>query len=152
VLDSKVTVAAADLDTPGADPTIVLQDDITYNSADAGLLAAAEFDVLVGFDVPDDMEINGIFIAQNGHFGRNYYDEGWLPSAWDEYVKRNSLTMNGTVVSNGRVGTKWTCGGVYCSGFEYRYNSYDRNLVNNPPPLSPATSDVYEFTEWREAD
>lgn len=152
VIDSKVTVAAADLDTPGEDPTVVLNGDLTYNSDDAGLLVAAEFDVLVGFEVPDDMEINGIFIAQNGHFGRNYYNTSWVPNAWDEYVYRNSLTMNGTVVSNGRVGTKWSCGGVYCSGFEYRYNSYDRDLVNDPPPLSPATSDVYEFTEWREED
>lgn len=152
VLDSKVTIAAADLDTAGEDPTIILNDNLTYNSEDAGLLAAAEFDVLIGFDVPDDMEVNGIFIAQNGKFGRNYYDESWVPSAWDEYVRRNSLTINGTIVSNGRVGTKWICGGVYCSGFEYRYNSYDRNLVNDPPPLAPATSDVYEFTEWREAD
>lgn len=154
VVDGKVTIAAADLDTAGEDPTIVLNGDITYNDEDSGLLAAAEYDVLVGFEVPDNMTINGIFIAQNGHFGRNYYDEDWVPNPWDEYVKRNSLTMNGTIVSNGRVGTRWVCGSTsyYCSGFEYRYNSYDRDLVANPPPLAPATSDVYELTEWRETN
>lgn len=152
-LSSKVTIAAGDLDTVGIDPTVVIQDDILYANEDAGLLAVAENDMLVGFDVPDDMTINGIFIAQNGRFGRNLYEEGWVPNAWDEYVLRNSLTMNGTVVSNGSVGTKWICeGGVYCSGFEFRYNTYDRDLVNDPPPLTPRTSDDYKFVEWREMD
>lgn len=150
VVDGKVSVAAADLDTVGEDPTIILNGDITYNDDASGLVAAAEFDVLVGFEVPNDMELNGIFIAQNGHFGRNYYDDSWTPDAWDVYVKRNSLTMNGTVVSNGTVGTKWICGGVYCSGFNNRINTYDRDLVENPPPLTPATSDVYTLSNWQE--
>lgn len=154
VINGKVTIAAADLSTSGNDPTIILNDNLTYANENSGILAVAELDVLIGFEVPDDMEVNGIFVAQNGKFGRNFYDEDDLPAAWDQYVRRNSLTMNGTVVSNGRVGTKWVCspGSTYCSGFNYRYNSYDRNLVENPPPLTPNTSDVYEFTEWREED
>jgi len=147
----KVTIASADIDTVGVDPSIILNDNITYADADSGLLAVAEFDVLVGLVVPDDMYLNGIFIAQQGHFGRNYYNTS-MPNAWEQYILRNSLTLNGTIVSNGRVGTKWTCGGVYCSGFNTRYNSYDRDLVDNPPPLAPKTSDDFKFIEWREAD
>ncbi|MFT7506997.1 MAG: hypothetical protein ACI92I_000134 [Acidimicrobiales bacterium] len=152
VVDTKVTLAAADTDSPGVDPSIIINDNITYANASSGLLAVAEEEVLVGLVVPDDMELNGIFVAQNGHFGRNYYSTSGVFSIHDSYTKRNSLTINGTIVSNGRVGTKWSCGGSYCSGFETRYNSYDRDLVNNPPPLAPETSDDFKFVEWREED
>ncbi|MAZ56266.1 hypothetical protein CL653_00535 [bacterium] len=150
-VNGKVTLAAADVSSSN-DPSIIINDNLTNTDSDSGLLAIAEYDVLIGFDVPDDMTVEGIFIAQEGHFGRNYYSEYDLPSSWDQYVKRNSLTINGSIVSNGRVGTKWTCGGIYCSGFENRYNSYDRNLVLDPPPLTPYTSDDYHFVEWREVE
>lgn len=154
-VNGKVTVAAADVDSPGVDPSMILNGNITYANEDSGLLAIGEEDVLVGLVVPDDMELNGIFVAQNGHFGRHYYTTSGsndVLSMHDAYVLRNSLTMNGTIVSNGRVGTKWSCGGVYCSGFNTRYNSYDRDLVSNPPPLTPETSDTYRFVEWREVE
>lgn len=138
--------------------TIILQGDIEYEDPDEdGLLAIADDDVLVGVDVPDDMTLNGIFIAQQGHFGRNYYTYSRLPNPsgplnFQPYYKRDSLTMNGTVVSKGSVGTKWSCGGTYCSGFDNRVNTYDRNLVDNPPPLVPNTSSNYELSDWREKD
>ena len=162
VVKGKVTIAAADVDTAGVDPRIILNSNITYANATSGLLAIAEDDVLVGLSVPDDMILNGIFVAQNGRFGRNHYcqsecdsshggSEG-LPSSLDPYHKRDTLTVNGTIVSNGREGTKWTSAGVYSSGFNTRYNSYDRDLVSDPPPLTPDVSDTYEFIEWREMD
>lgn len=161
------SIAAADTSTGGDDYSIVLHDNITYANEDAGLLAVAEQDVLVGLEVPNDMSLNGIFVAQNGRFGRNHYEESDMPRVclvgfwifclvWDDpyrqYVTRDSLTMNGTIVSNGRVGTKWSSGGLFISGFETRYNSYDRDLVNDPPPLAPRTSDDYKFIEWREVE
>lgn len=148
-VDQRVTIAVADTDTPGNDYSMILGGNIRYNSSSSGLLAIAEQDLLVGYDVPNDMTINGIFIAQNGKFGRNQY----LVDSNGGDRCRNSLTMYGTIVSNGRVGTQWTgtgCTGGYSSGFRYRYNSYDRNLVENPPPLVPNTSDVYVFRDWRE--
>jgi hypothetical protein len=165
-VSGKVTLAAADVDTTGVNPSIILHNNITYTSASSGLLAIAEQDVLVGLVVPGTppngigMSLTGIFIAQNGRFGRNHYctncsaggvNRG-LPSSLDPYVKRTSLTSNGTVVSNGRVGTKWTSGGVFSSGFETRYDAYDRNLVSSPPPLTPYVSDDYTFIEWREME
>jgi len=150
-ISGKVTIAAADVDTVGVDPSIILSDNINYTDDDAGLLAIAEEDVLVGVDVPDDMELNGIFVAQNGRFGRNLYDSS-LPWYLDQYQYRNSLTIHGTIVSNGRVGTKWVCGGTWCSGFGTRYNSYDRDLVTDPPPLTPTVSDTYQFIEWRKEE
>ncbi len=151
-VNGKFTLAVADVDTSGVDPSIILNNNITYSNTSSGLLSIGEYDVLIGLQVPDDMTLNGIFIAQNGHFGRNHYDTS-MPNAWEDYIKRNSLTINGTIVSNGRVGTKWVSGtGVYLSGFNNRFNSYDRNLVLDPPPLVPRTSDLYQFTYWRDAN
>ncbi len=152
VVNGKVTLAVADVDTSGVDPSIILNNNITYATATSGILAISEYDILIGLEVPNDMILNGIFIAQTGRFGRNLYDTS-MPNAWETYILRNSLTMTGTIVSNGRVGTRWVDGnGVYISGFNNRYNSYDRNLVANPPPLVPVTSDVYKFSEWRDAN
>jgi hypothetical protein len=159
VLNKKVTIAAADVASATINPSIILNDNITYTSAtSSGLLAIAEQDVLIGVTVPDDMTLNGIFVAQNGRFGRNYYcasctDSGnsrGLPNTLDPYVFRDDLVINGTIVSNGREGTKWTSGGIHTSGFENRYNAYDRNLVASPPPLVPKTSDVFVVTDWKD--
>lgn len=152
----KVTIAAADVDTAGVSPSIILHNNITYANATSGLLAIAEQDVLLGLVVPDDMTINGIFIAQNGRFGRNNYTSAGaqdVETAHDSYVQRNSLTVRGTIVSNLREGSKWVnSSGIYTSGFETRYNSYDRALVDDPPPLTPEVSDTYKFIEWREIE
>ncbi len=151
----RVALAAADLDSPGVDPSIILQGNITYTSAtSSGFLAVSEEDTLIGVNVPTDMLINGVYIAQNGRYGRNHYENGGtghaLPGSLTVYILRNSETMNGTIVSNGRVGTQWTSGGLIVSGFQTRTNTYDRNLIANPPPLIPVTSDVYQFSEWRD--
>lgn len=149
VVGKKVTLAAANITDPNSNLDIILNNNITYASAtSSGLLAIAENDVLLGLKVPNDMYLNGIFIAQNGLLGRRHYESGRLPTALRPYVFRNSVTMNGTTVSAGRVGTQWTSSGVAVSGFLNRFNSYDRNLVYNPPPMIPKTSDVYTISDW----
>lgn len=152
---TKVSIAAADVDTPGVDPSIILNGNLNYSTTTAGILAVAEQDVLLGVVVPDVMSINGIFVAQNGRYGRNHYEYSDLPNPsgpadYRPYYKRSELNTNGTIVSNGRVGEKWTSGATYLSGFDVRNNSYDRNLVDDPPPLIPRTSDNFTFTDWRE--
>lgn len=164
VVRDKVTIAAADLVT-GANPSIILNDNITYATAStSGLLAIAEQDVLIGLTVPDDMVLNGIFVAQNGRFGRNRYCDNTValegcnatyrlsnsPINLRAFGRRDSLNVNGTIVSNQREGTKWTSGGTYVSGFNNRFNTYDRNLVVSPPPLVPNTSDVFVVTDWKD--
>ena len=69
-----MTIAAADVASAAINPQIILNGNITYTSATtSGLLAIAEQDVLIGLSVPTDMTLNGIFVAQNGRFGRNHY-------------------------------------------------------------------------------
>ena len=68
VVKGKVTLAAADVDTTGVDPSIILNDNITYANATSGLLAIAEYDVLVGLVVPDNM----ILLLMNFPISFNY--------------------------------------------------------------------------------
>ena len=161
---SRVAIAAANPSSASINPSIILQGNITYTSAtSAGLLAIAEQDVLIGVDVPDTMYINGIYIAQLGKYGRNLYcgstshcDSSNLlpnsPTDYRPYAIQTSENFNGTIVSNGRVGTQWVSGATTVSGFRDRYNTYDRNLVTNPPPLIPSTSDDYEFSDWQDVN
>jgi len=149
-INLKVSIAAADLSSANQ-TNLVINGNLTYGSgSDVGLVAIAEDDVDIGVTVPNDLTANGIYIAQNGRFGRNYYRENFFESEYQEYVLRDSLTRLGTVVSNGRTGTAWNSSGVTVSGFLIRNTSFDVNQVKNPPPLTPQTSDVYEFEDWRQ--
>ena len=149
-VNGKITIASADLVNSNIETDVLLMNNIEYSTLDGsdGITVISEEDVLMPLQVPDDMTIRGIYIAQSGRFGRNYYD----PATYPAYSFRNSLKVNGSVISNGRTGTKWLCGspGVYCSGFNTRTNSYDQTQAKNPPPLTPYTSDDFRFVEWRE--
>jgi len=149
---NKVTIASADLISANKDTDIYLVNNLDYTTEDGsdGLTAIAENSILIPLNSPDNMKLSGIFIAQKGKFGRNHYYEWYLPWSYWDYVKRNSLEITGTIVSNGRVGTSWSCGGSYCSGYASRINSYDRKQSIDPPPLTPFTDSSYRFIEWRE--
>jgi len=60
--------------------------------------------------------------------------------------------MYGSVISNGRVGTKWTSGTTWVSGFEKRENIYDPQQSYNPPSFLPAISEEHIFKEWEEIE
>ena len=154
-VNQKVAIAAG-LNASNAQNNIVVDGNVTYvPGTDAGLVAIAEDDIDIGLDVPNNMTVNGIYIAQDGRFGRNQYeDSGFyrLPNSSPnlrQYVLRNSLTRTGSVVSNLRGGTAWGSGGVTASGFLSRITSFDRDQIDNPPPLTPTTNDVYELQDWR---
>ena len=140
VIDGKVTVVAGRV-SGSYKPEAVLNDNITYKDADGsdGLTLFAQGYVLIPEFSPNDMELNGIFIAQNGSFGRSYYS----------YNTKNSLTINGTVVSNYRVGTSWGCP-YFCSGYASRTNSYDRFLRDAPPPFTPYATSSPKIIKWQD--
>jgi hypothetical protein len=148
-INQKVAVAAG-LNTTNAETNLVIDGNVTYVSGtNAGFVAIAEDDVDVGFDVPDDMIANGIYIAQNGRFGRDFYDTTYLASDLDQFNSRNSLNRLGSVVGNVGGGTEWMSGTTHLSGFRSRVTSFDRDQVDDPPPLTPSTNDAYELQDWR---
>lgn len=155
VVSGKVTVVSANENSPAISTRAILSGNITYvnNSGVDGFTLVAEEDVLIPLQSPNIMTLSGIYIAQTGHFGRNHYTTtgtNEVPTSLDSYVKQDLLTVQGTIVSNGREGTQWLCTGVYCSGYAERENNYDRKLSTSPPPLTPYTSDDFMFVEWRE--
>lgn len=149
-IKGKVTVASADLINSNHETNVWLENNIEYNNRDGtdGLVLVAQNNNLIGLEVPERMELHGIFIAQNGRFGRNHYSCSWY---WPE-CKRDYLEIFGSVVSNGRIGTKWTSGGVWISGFEERENIYDPEQSFSPPVFLPAISEEYQFRAWEEVE
>jgi hypothetical protein len=139
---------------PNAQNNIVIHNSLQYAvGTDAGLVAIAQQDVDVGIEVQTDMIADGIFIAQSGRFGRNHYvtsGSRGLPGALDPFVSRDSLTRTGSVVSNLGGGTEWTSSGSHISGFRSRITSFDRDQIDDPPPLVPTTNDVYDLQNWRQ--
>jgi hypothetical protein len=143
--------------TPNVTTDVILSGNITYSATDGsdGLTLIAENALLIPLLSPDYMELRGIFIAQKDQVGRHHYTSSGsyrVPASYTSYVKQSQLTIVGTIVSNGRVGTQWTSGGVWTSGYGIRNNAYDRRLATDPPPLTPYTSDEYRFVEWREEE
>ena len=153
----KVTVAAADFIDANYSPDAYLANNIYYSAYDgtSGLTVIAEGNVLLPLNSPDSMEIHGIFVAESGSYGRDYYaasGSGAVPAAYTADVERTQLTTDGTVVSNGPTGTQWECGSPasFCSGYASRIDSYDELQALSPPPFTPAASTNYQFIEWKE--
>ncbi len=140
----KITVASANLIDPNEDTNVILPGNIIYTTTDGsdGLAVIGENNVLIAPDSPNDMKLNGVFVAQKGHFGRNHYQSNM----------RNLLEIFGSIVSNGRVGTRWTSGGHVISGYLQRENYFDQNLIYNPPMFVPATATEFELVDWEEID
>ena len=144
VVPGKVTLVVANVVTAGVSPNAMLTDNITYANASSGLTLIAENDVLITPDSPMNMSLNGIFIAQNGAFGRNYY------GCNNAYEPRTALTIHGTTVSNKRTGTKWLNGCNPDAGYQTRTDAFDRTLSTDPPPFTPNTSTDYVFVDWKQ--
>lgn len=146
-ISGKVTLVVASTDA-SIDVSTYLRGNILYatGSGTDGLSLISERNVLITPDSPQNMTLNGIFIAQAGAFGRNLYD---CPSS---YEPNGTLTILGTTVSNKRTGTKWLngCGSGSNAGYATRIDAFDRQMVTNPPPFTPTTSSDYRFVEWRE--
>jgi len=143
-VQGKATIASANLISPTDETDVVLPGNIDYTVLDGsdGLAVIGERNVLISPDSPDQMELRGIFVAQLGRFGRNHY-QGNI---------KDKLEMYGSIVSNGRVGTKWTSGGAIISGYLKRENYFDSNLVYSPPPFVPYANSDFEILNWEEIE
>ena len=140
----KVVAASANLVDPNIDTDIILPASITYSSygGSDGLALIAERNALIAPQSPDNMELHAIIVAQKGRFGRNHYPDNF----------RNTLSIYGSVISNGRVGTKWTSGGQMVSGYAQRYTYFDQSQVYNPPPFVAHMSSDFKIVSWEEIE
>tara|TARA_B100001971_G_C18230616_1_gene563659 strand:- start:144 stop:1550 length:1407 start_codon:yes stop_codon:yes gene_type:complete len=151
IVQGKVTLVAADLLSPSVDRSIWLEGNIEYTTKDGsdGLVLISQDDISIVLDSPDSMEISGIFIAQGGRYGRNYYNCAWYPAD----CTKTYLELFGSVVSNERTGTKWsyTWGGI-ASGYKDRERIFDSNQTSNPPPFLPNIVSEFHTQDWEELE
>ncbi len=148
-VSGKVTVVVAD--TGSYAPDVLIPNNISYMTTDGttGLTLIAEHSVRLPIDSPDTLSIRGIFVAQSGYYGRDYYAAGYT-GGYDSYVVRSNLVVAGSVISFQRGGMCWGQDGNCASGYSTRSNTYDRILTFAPPPFTPTASTTYGFVLWQE--
>lgn len=156
-ISMKITLVAANaIPASGVSPNMVITNNITYTTFDgtAGLTAIASNNLLIGPNTPQDLTLDGIFVAQSGAFGRNLYD---CSNGGTAYQYRGKLTMLGTIVSMKRQNNYWI--GVNCMSGGKNWSGYpdstwtfvfDRQNSTNPPPFTPTTSTQWQFVDWQQ--
>ncbi len=149
IVKGKITIASADLEDEFHDTSVILNGNLDYTALDGSdsLAVITQNNILIPLHSPNQMILRGVFVAQKGHFGRHHYDKNDYPV----YYKREKLEMYGSVVSYGRVGTKWSySNGMFASGYQQRDNFFDQKLALDPPPLLPYISEDLQFISWEE--
>lgn len=148
---NRVTVAAGVYPaTPSTNVDIILNGNISYGGVHDGsrvFAAVAQRHIQIPWSgAPDNMRLDGAYVAQNGSFHRRYYPNCCGAQA---HRLKTSLTRFGMVASNGVPATAWLDGSTIVSGFRSGQASYDSNLLYGPPPYFPANSQ-YELISWEE--
>lgn len=138
VVNGRVVVAATKYSTdPAQQARILIPNNITYLAKDGNhvLGLIAEKDLLLTYYVPDDLEIDAAFIAQNGAFQRYCFSD----------TPKDTLTVYGSISSFSRPY-------VYCSGYNSGYTIrnyiYDSSLLYGPPPSFPLSNEGYQQISW----
>lgn len=149
----RVSIASGDFSEPYTYPDIIINGNVTYGGVRDGTRlfgAIAQGSVLLPYyGAPDNLVLDGAFIAQNGRYGRGHYSCSSPCNQYDNsYILRNNLTQYGMVGSNWSPGTGWINGsGTIISGYQTSLTSYDPNMLYGPPPFFPTTGE-YQFLSW----
>jgi hypothetical protein len=148
VVKGKITLVANDVVVAGNAADIVIQNNLTRLSTSGadGVTLIAERNVLLSAVAPNNMTVEGIFVALSGMVGRNSYASS-VPT-----TIRSSLTRVGTIVSYLSPVLAYSSGGTLLSGFQTRVAAYDRALVFSPPPFTPNISTKTRLIRWREEE
>lgn len=152
---ARLTIASGRFpDNPATRTSAIINNDITYTNYDGqdviGIIA--QNNVNVGMVSDSDLRIDAALVAQNGRVGRYYYrpNSNWPSSGGQArcspYHTRNTIELLGMLATNLRYGFAYTDG----TGYITRIINYDANLLYNPPPSFPLTSDQYTTISWEE--
>lgn len=116
-------------------PSILIPNNLVYLAKDGNhvLGLIGQKDILLTYFVPNNLEINAAFIAQNGSFQR-YHFPGSL---------KGTLTEYGSIASYGQAAVYYGS-----SGFQTRNYTYDSNLLYGPPPSYPLSASGYQQISW----
>ncbi len=149
VIPAKVTVVVANVSNSGVTPDVFLPGNISYANADGsdGLTVIGAHDILITPDSPMNLSLSGVFIAQSGVFGRNYY----YRYAGYGYEPRGTFTLVGSTVSALQTAETYVDGyGNVVGGYATTVDTPDRTLATDPPPFTPIISSDYRFVDWRQ--
>jgi len=151
IVNGKTTVVAARFPLGTNKASIFLTDNITYLAKDGnhkfGLVA--EKDVIIGRDVPDNFEMNGAVLAQNGRIIRHHYGYVGCKSRGEERIK-NELKFYGSLISDQKAYWNFSSGPKStASGFVKSWLYYDPTNFTDPPPFFPSSSQL-TFLSWEE--
>jgi hypothetical protein len=146
ITTARLTLAAARFPTaPGNYRNIIINADLNYGAEDGSAVLGliAQDSINVGLTSDNDLEIDAAMVAQHGRIGRHYYGSGCGTG-----YTRDSIRTFGSIVSAGRYGFAWSDG----TGYSSRSIIYDPQLMYNPPPEFPLTTDEFEIISWEEVD
>ncbi len=138
----RVMLAAAQLPyNPSTAPTIYIPNNLLYAAKDGtnvlGLLS--QKDIVVTYNAPNNLEIDGALIAQNGSTQFFYY-----PS-----LIKNSITVFGSIMTFDQWTWTWVNGnGDVTSGYPLTNHTYDQNLLYAAPPSFPLSASGYQLMSW----
>lgn len=147
---ARITVACGRFpENRGQETHITVNNDLLYTHYDGadsiGLIAQGNINA--GLLSANVLRIDAALIAKNDRIGRYYYrppsDE---KDRCSPYHVRDTLTLYGMIASNERYGFAYTDG----TGYQIRNIIYDANLLFNPPPNFPLTTDKYLILTWKE--
>lgn len=143
-VDGRVTVGVGRFPVQQPYKKALIPGNLTYaaRGSDDVVGIIAQGDIVVPFNVPNDMEINAAALSQFGTIHRPYY--------WDS--TKNSLVFFGSQISYEGGGWKYVNGfGNVISGFINTYHVFDGNLRYLPPPGFPVAN-TYDLISWEEIE
>ena len=142
VVSGRITVAAAKFPyNASTAPIIYIPNNITYAAKDGAnsLGLIAQQDIVISYFAPNNLEVDGALIAQNGSAQIYYYPNNL----------KNTITVYGAVASYGTWTWGWVNGaGTPVSGYANTNTVYDSNLLYGPPPSFPLTTSGYQQITW----
>ena len=140
----RVMVAAATLPyNSSTAPSIYIPNNITYAAKDGtnslGLLG--QQNVIVSYGAPQNLEIDGAMIAQNGSVEFLYYQ--------NDAALKNAISVYGSIMTYGQWTWTWVDGSNNdVSGYATTNDTYDSNLLYAPPPSFPISTSGYKQLSW----
>jgi len=146
-VNGRVTVVSDSSDAliaSGKSHTLIVYDNLIYNQkySDDIIGLMSEGNIKIAYNVPTDMEIDGMLLSVTGKIVRDNYA--------GSYGLRNSLSFFGSVVSVNGSGFKYISNGNIVSGFINTSYTYDGNLLYQPPVGVPVIPQ-YHLISWKEA-
>ncbi len=147
VVKGRTTIVAAGFPVQSSTLDIWINGNITYPTLDGtnvlGLIA--QNDIIFKRDVPDNFVIDAILMAQGGQIIRPDYAE-FCQGTTNGAIK-NSYTLNGSFISYYK--SYYNYNSPLESGFITRTINYDANVLFQPPPYFPTSSD-FRIISWAE--